>query len=286
MTMRHASKWSNHLYTPVPKHVQVQHVAKLAPTPVGVSLEELKEWIEKVGLPARPIKPLHHKAWLLGFSKQVDELWYTWNSQVMLLTFMPNKSFEQKRHVVAGFVPVKEHSVAPTKEGPFTDAWAEYRQKHGMSMPGGVNQATAAGTNTPVATTAVPRTTQGPIEERFKQQDLQIDSLKQVVTDLRQTVEQTQKSQSEFHQTVDKKMQGLQQDMQTQMQKMGETFEQSVYSAIHKQERQMNDSFRELKLLITQKPEAKKKARTSKPAKDSGEKEDDEGMDKEDDDDF
>eukprot|EP00438_Fugacium_kawagutii_P035289 Skav201140 [mRNA] locus=scaffold4217:208928:214363:- [translate_table: standard] len=247
----------------VPTHIQVQHIAKLAPTPVGVSQDELRKWIAKVGLDARPIKPLSHRAWLLGFATKVDTTWYTWNSQVMMLTFLPPRDQEVVKPVVAGHVPIKEETSSSNKMMLQSDPWAPYLAK----------QAMASGNLTPAAPPAASgnntgtRSTSGPVEERFKQQDAQIDNLKQAMSDLRSTVEQSAASQQEFRVQVQDKFQGLEKDVNSQLVKLGKSFESSLQSAMKQQDKQLSESFRELKLLFQNMPDPKKKARTQKPTK-------------------
>eukprot|EP00438_Fugacium_kawagutii_P003683 Skav206823 [mRNA] locus=scaffold3672:35337:40454:+ [translate_table: standard] len=183
------------------------------------------------------------------------------------------------QELAQGTIPHKDNGNGDSKEMLLNDDWADYRMRNGMPMNG--LTATASGSHAAGPATAPQpvRNTQGPIKDRFKQQDTQIDSLKQVVTELKQSVEQSQQENSAFKIGIEGKVLSFQSSMQSEMKRMGDSLEQSVENAMRRQDRQLNDSFRELKLLIQQRPEPKKKARVQKPHEQGEEEvEDDEAL--------
>lgn len=165
----------------VPKHVKVLHMAKLTPTPVGVSMDAIKQWLEQVNLPARPIKQLGQQTWLIGFSRKVEDRWWAWNGQVMMLNFLPEKDLVVAKPVVASAAPRVDNKTTQASYGDAspTDPWAEFRLKNGLPMPSNTKVGNAASSGAPNPQTN--RVTEGPIEQRFQQQDAQIDALKKAV---------------------------------------------------------------------------------------------------------
>eukprot|EP00438_Fugacium_kawagutii_P019780 Skav228862 [mRNA] locus=scaffold816:103186:109232:- [translate_table: standard] len=240
----------------VPKHIKVQYMAKLTPTPVGVSQNAVKEWLEQVGLSARPIKPLGRQTWLLGFAKQVDTQWWAWNGQVMMLNFLPNRDQSAPKPIVASSAPKNENreGTPGAADMPLADAWADFRLSNGMPMPSKWQTQTQM---TPKNVGNAPvRVTEGPIERRFQQQDQQIDALKKAVEGIKTSVDQVQARFTEVNK-----------DISQQMAQLSATFETTESNAMRKQDKQMADSFAELKVMfaqsqaVVQVPTPKKKAK-------------------------
>lgn len=199
----------------------VQHVAKLTPTPVGVSLNGLKQWLEQVGLSARPIKPLGRQTWLVGFAEKTETRWWSWNGQVMMLNFLPEKGTISQRPIVASAAPKGDakSARAVSKDGLSHDPWMEFRIKNGMSMPQRNTPESAAASST--STKNVARVTEGPIKQRFLQQDMQIDALKKAVQGIQTSVDDAQKQQHDFQTAVDGRFKALQKDVSNQINLLG-----------------------------------------------------------------
>lgn len=247
----------------VPKHVKILFMAKLNPTPVGVSQDELRKWLEQAKLQAKPIKPLGRQTWLLGFAKKTDEQWWTWNGQLMMLTFLPTRDAQNAKPVVASAaVKPEKHTQPSTASEPIVDAWADYRLKQGLPMPtqtAAKSTGLAGNSNQPV------RVTEGPIEHRFQQQDQAIESLKQAMGAIQSSVEATNQRQDEMATKVEQKFNNMERDMSVQLSKLGSTFEATVTAAMRKQDKQLSDSFQELKemMLASANANAPKKQKTT-----------------------
>eukprot|EP00438_Fugacium_kawagutii_P024669 Skav211349 [mRNA] locus=scaffold2448:58925:64111:- [translate_table: standard] len=242
----------------VPKHVQINHVAKLEPTPVGAGQEELRGWLESVSLRAKPIKPLGHKAWMLGFEAKPDSQWYMWNENMMLLTFFPKKPAQPSTPILAGSRKPTAANGGVGNDGMVLeeDAWATYREKQGMSnRPVGGN-ASVASSASGSATPAV-RVTQGPIEDRFTQQDARMDELAAAIGSMKQDMVSHVQEQKEHQKKLDEKVVTFQTSVTEQIQTMATSFEQSLQSAMKRQDRQLSD----LKALMKKQTTPKKKAK-------------------------
>lgn len=76
----------------VPAQIQVNFLAKVAPLPTGVTQESLRTWLEKLSIPAKPLKPLGPKAWMIGCATKFQEQWLAWDTDVILVTWLQEKN--------------------------------------------------------------------------------------------------------------------------------------------------------------------------------------------------
>eukprot|EP00438_Fugacium_kawagutii_P019046 Skav208713 [mRNA] locus=scaffold42:789146:793777:+ [translate_table: standard] len=247
-----------------PNHVVPSCFAKISPTPKGATMEDVAKWINRQGWEAKPIRPLGDSIWLVGFQDKLEETWATWNSQLMLISWLPKKDSKPESALVAGQVPKKSmHSVPNiTPEG---DAWAAFIAKNGSS---GLAVSSTAGQKASTAQ-QVARMPEGPIEDRFKKHDEQFASMQQAIETLNSRMETTQAEQQQFQSKVQVEFQKVDAGIKAQIQELSRSFGESVEKAMSKQDKQWNASFTssisELKQLILQRPIPKKKAKVTKP---------------------
>eukprot|EP00438_Fugacium_kawagutii_P010593 Skav235950 [mRNA] locus=scaffold530:60505:61194:- [translate_table: standard] len=218
--------------------------SKLTPTPEGASAGTIKQWISQMQMQARPIKPLGQRTWLLGFAEKTDNQWFLFNDQYMMLQFLPDRNEVKQAPIVVSTAPKHFGSTNKTSAGSAEDddPWAAYRKNKGIEPP-------PASSKRPVqvTTTPAPRVIQGPIEDRFQQQDKAIESMQHAIQSLQQQTEEQTKSQGAFQQAVEGKFKAIQNDMEKHINMVGKQFEDSMNRAMQKQDSQLSSCFSELK---------------------------------------
>ena len=252
----------------LPVSIQIKFTAKLAPTPLGVTFETVKELIDTKQWKARPIKPLGAQAWLLGFAEKVDESWISWNEKMLLLTWDIEKKQKELQTVLAGQQNLKFVAKHPIKLNE-DDPWASYIKKNG-STP--LSVANAVSSNPAV------RACEGPIEQRFKEQDVKINELKSTVNDMSKRLESAEQSRSDFKKEVADQFNDVRGQVKNQVDSLSKHFDATLERAMRRQDSQLEGSFAELKALILNKPLPAKKAKTEKPKRQGEDDDGDEGL--------
>lgn len=240
-----------------PVYVQINHMAKLSPTPTGASYEDVVQWIQKQGWDAKPVRPLGATQWMVGFSKVVDQTWATWNDQLMLLNWLPSRERKAPSALVAGNIP-KEQMATNNKVTDVPDPWQSY-----ITMNGSSGITAGSKSSIPAQSTQV-RMTEGPIEDRFKKQDQQISAMRDTLHSLAQRVDESQATQGNFQAAVKVELTNLEKNVQGKFNELSKSFEDSINKAMHRQDQQLATSFDELKAIMLNKATPPtKKAKTS-----------------------
>ena len=252
----------------IPVSIQIKFTAKLAPTPLGVTFETVKELIETKKWKARPIKPLGAQAWLLGFAEKIEESWISWNEKMLLLSWDSEKKDKGVQMVLAG---QQNLMLAPKSQpkGNDDDPWANYIRKNGSSP--------AAGANPSVPGQTI-RQCEGPIEQRFKEQDNKINELKSTMSDMSRRLESAEQGRTEFKAEVAAQFTEVQGQFKSQVDTLSKHFDSTLERAMRRQDTQLENSFAELKALILNKPLPAKKAKIEKPKKAGEDDNEDDGF--------
>eukprot|EP00435_Cladocopium_sp_Y103_P020001 s186_g4.t2 len=244
--------------------VQVNFTARIAPTPVGATFESVKDLLTQKSWKARPIKPIGADTWLVGFEIKPDESWFSWNGKMVLLSWEPEPKKRFVKTVIAGSLGSFHQSKAPTEQHD-DDPWAAWRKNQGI-MP----------SNDAPASSTVVRKCEGPIEQRFSEQDTQIKELKESMAKISERIDQSDAHRVEFSKKVEVQFEHVQTKVKDQMDTMPKHFDATLERALRRQDAQLENSFSELKALIMNKAVPAKKAKIEKPKKsEDGENEDD-----------
>ena len=247
----------------VPLQLVCVHFAKLAPTPIGATHDQVQEWLKEIAWKAKPVKPLGSSAWMIGAPEKFEATWASWNNQSLLLTWFPPKNLQEQKVVVAGGVKPKSnsHETVGSSQVPRleVDPWAAYVHQNGRKLDSERNGDDGK------SGTSGPRITTGPIEDRFAKQDQQIDSLKSSLQAMSNRLDLHEKKQDSFQKDIKSDIAKVKTDMTTQCQVMTSSFEETLNRSLRRQDQQLGDAFTELKALILGKAVPAKKAKTSKP---------------------
>ena len=249
----------------VPDMIAANYIAKLTPTPVGANAADVRNWLKQMKWPAKPLKPMGKDTWILGFSSQIDDQFVKWGESLMLLTWIPNKQQMRNQPIIAGDkpkpIPQKQWDGVTHDKG---DPWEQYMANTRGNAKPEANislQSSRAPGNTGVSQ----RVTDGPVEERFKKQDAQIDALRQSMQQMQDRVDQSAKDQKTFGEQVKQEFGQIRGEFTKALAHTTETFEKTLDTSLRRQDTQLHQAFTELKALFQSTPVPAKKAKTQKP---------------------
>lgn len=171
---------------------------------------------------------------------------------MVMLNFLPSKEETLPKPVVtsAARKPDAKSGTKTSTEAATLDPWADFRTRSGLPLKdiSNANGVHASGSQS----STQPRVTEGPIEQRFLQQDQQIETLKKAMQGIQATIDGVQASQNAFQTTVDSRFNTMEKDVSNQIKLLGVTFENTVTTAMRKQDKQLSDSLAEIKSLFAQ----------------------------------
>eukprot|EP00435_Cladocopium_sp_Y103_P067838 s63_g30.t1 len=156
---------------------------KLQPLPTGTDKHVLQEWSKQQQWPIRPLKPVGAKQWLVAAAGPPPKM-LLFNTQPLLVQEVTNKQPSATAAIAAG--PRPKASAKPTrgdqaaifKTGdPFMDPWTK-------PTTAGPDKGPPSGA--PAAST---RAVEGPVADKFQQQDVRIQAIEAAVGQL-QTAQQ------------------------------------------------------------------------------------------------
>lgn len=246
----------------VPNVSPVTNLYKLQPCPKGASAEIVSTWLGKQKIQARPLKALASTVWLIGASEIINERFFTWNGQSIMLSQVQSKYQSKPSPVIAGNVPqmkgngnLKSKKEVGGEEGILiTDPWANYTATTQGVPPVGRSSAVP---NT------IPRSVDAPTEARFKQTDNQIANLEKQVESLKQHVEKRDASDQAFQSNVTTEFANIRGEISQQVHSISAKFDQSLQHALSKQDAQIASGFDEVKQMLrcANQPNPQKKQR-------------------------
>ncbi len=252
---------------PCPDTIPVRWAYKLSPTPTAATVSDLKKWLLLLKWKAKPIKALGPKAWLVGANEKQEETFLSWNGQSILVTSVANGKKNFVSPVLAGHFPRQRNQTTNVFQtgNPFADPWAAYQPSQTSTQSAGMSH------NALKSTSAPNRQVEAPIEKRFQSQDAKIDELAVQITKLQSLQDTNQKEAIRFQTDVQKEFKAVRDEAQQQFDCLNRNFESSLEKAMSKQDRSMQQSFQELKLIMMNQPNPAKKAKATPPETKDGE---------------
>ena len=188
-------------------------------------------------MPGRPIKALSSTCWLAGCTKETQAApsFAQWNDQTVLIKRLETKYKGTGNPILAGPRQSRQTERPETKE---LDPWAQYIEKQGRPV---------ATPHTPAAQT---RNVQGPTEERFTQQQHQIDKLRDQITGLETRVTQGAETEKQHHEETQKRFKTMQEQVGTQLETMLTSLKTTIAGSVREQEQRKQSRFERLEELI------------------------------------
>ena len=242
----------------IPEVVNVTVVAKLSPTPVGASMDDIKKWLKQIGWKAKPMRPLKQDTWLLGFEERIEDQFVKWGDSTMLLTWLPDRKDFQKQVVIAGDVgkPSNHENKSDSQDG-LSDPWLAYINRQKMQTGGEGQRPSLAPAN--------PRSVDGPTESRFKKNEEHIDELRQSMQKISQRIQQQHENHNDLQSKVTVEFQAVRNEIAKSVADSTKAFEQTLDHSLRRQDSQFQSAFKELKAIIQASPIPAKKAKIAKP---------------------
>eukprot|EP00438_Fugacium_kawagutii_P006175 Skav207463 [mRNA] locus=scaffold3545:320845:326083:+ [translate_table: standard] len=225
---------------PVPQLIQSNLAFKLEPLPYGTNPKQLTEWGQAVGWVIKPVRPLGPKTWLVTCEQAPPQQILAWNGQPLLpIQLQSRQQKAQQSAIVAG--PRNQRNMQNRQPEPSgllnTDPWAVWAQNHPTQ-----HQHVAAATSS--------RAVQGPVEQKFQQQEAKIQNLEEKVTKLLDD----QSSQRQQLQRIEDVSSGIENRLGQQLTQavnaLKSELSQSFTQAIAQQSQQFDDNLRSIKALL------------------------------------
>ena len=244
----------------LPDTTPIQCLYKIQPIPVGAKVEDIAKWMKLHSWEGRPIKALNDRTWLVGSKVSFNREFLFWNEQSVLIKPVQSKAQHPISPVVAGHIPRQAEKPSGTSSAngsdPWnkTDPWARYTP---VSSNASVVQPRTA------APPAATRSVDAPTEARFQQQGEKVSQLAEAVKELQTKFDKREEESTRFEAQVHNEFALVRSEVSNQFSSMSKGFQVSMEKALEKQDRQMSQSFLELKQLIrmNNQPNPAKKAK-------------------------
>ena len=202
---------------------------------------------------AKPLKPLGGECWLIGATTKFDDVFGSWNQQVVMVSWLPPRNENMKNKVVmAATKPIHEMVGSDQIDSlQVNDPWSQYKVTTNNSIK-------QDGRNS-----GPPRSIDGPIEQKFQSQGNQISTLQTQVEHISKQLEKQVQDHGEMKQSVHQEFCKIREETSRGLSDMQKSFDESLHKALQNQDLQLTRNFSELKNLILQKPNPMKKAKTA-----------------------
>ena len=257
----------------IPSQVSSKYLFKLAPVPVGAKISDVQAWLKSNSWAAKPIRALAAGTWLCGSEEKFDSSFSQWNQQTILVTWIQPKVHKQPWVLAGPTAQFKTTSKAKQESDglpPLTlDPWNNYKpidmqQKTPVAMP-----------------PAVSRKVEAPIEERFSAQqkdlekvrenaDKEMSLIRDQMKELQTHMQETRSTMETHQKNVQEEFKSVRAETQKQFHDMNSTFQETLTTALSKHDQAISSQLTELKLLLTGRPNACKKAKVAKPGDPAG----------------
>ena len=252
----------------MPSQIACKHLFKIAPVPIGAKHAEVQAWLTSNGWDARPLQALTGSTWLCGTADVFEADFAQWNQQTILLKWIQQKASHQP-WLLAGstaqFQTVSKTQSSASKDLPplTLDPWNNYQPIHMAAKP---NAALPP---------AVTRKLEAPIEDRFASQQKDFEKLREDTTkqlaemcdkmnDVGSQIQDSNTKMIAYQKNVESEFKQIKAETQKQFHDMNQAFSSTLDAALTKQDKSISSQLTELKLLLTGKPNACKKARVAK----------------------
>lgn len=250
----------------VPSLITPNYTYKITPVPLGATFDHIQKWLDLQKWKAKPVRSLSNQVWIVAADAPIEAQFAQWNGETLLVKpILPKR--DRQPVIVAGAIPKpKVHDANLGKMPLKEDPWERYRA---------LNPTSHGSTPAPsIISQPVQRKIEGPIETKFEQQQLEIQTLKdsakemqvlkQDITEIQKALQVQSKNHDALRQDVTVERQKIRHETKEQMKTLSDTFQESLAQSLAQQDRQLMRQFDDLKELL-QRPGAAKKAKATPP---------------------
>lgn len=232
----------------VPTSIPATYLFRIQPLPIGMSAEAVEQFTKDQGWPTRALKALGQDTWLVAAELECGKTWLRLNDQVVLVKTVQQASQRPKPVVLAGTKPqsTMKDQESNKSNDPWdqskNDPWMKYRPLSGMQAS---SQGAASSSGSHQLTLGDPS-----LAKKLHEQDTHIKTLQQTVQDLKVMQQKAEGAAVAMQNDMDNKFQKIRSDVSGQMQTLSTQFQQSLTTALAKQDAQIGHGFEELKALF------------------------------------
>lgn len=266
----------------LPQIVLANHLFKIAPTPLGSTLEQVQTWLSAQTWDAKPVKPLSGNCWLCVSERKFDTVFAQWNGSPVLIKWIEDKkdhapiilAGDVQRKALANVTESVRSAGNVAASNPVEDPWSAW-----ISSKGGTGHGSSGmqGRSTPVV--QPPRKLESPIEDRFARHDSAVQDLKQhtehelgmlkeSIAKIERSIEMQNANIQSNQELTNAEFKSLRTETSQQLEALTGAFTESLKSTIAAQETQLATQFAELKDMIKRRTGSAKTG-TSPPQKKS-----------------
>eukprot|EP00438_Fugacium_kawagutii_P033968 Skav229533 [mRNA] locus=scaffold451:267843:272915:+ [translate_table: standard] len=229
--------------------VQIQHLYKVQPVPVGVTQEQVTEWAANLGWKVRVVKKLGRDAFLLGTDTAPPHPHLSLNGTVVLIKQVTSqKASAPASALVAGprqmpVKEIKEHDTAPMEL--LSDPWAPWalqRAQQGLSTMAASPASARSSAKTDASLEGPIAQKFAAIEQRMQAQDQEMQKLTQDCQQLSQAMQSTHAQVT----AVDRKVSGIEQHMQQFQRDVSASVESAIVRGLSSQDQKLDQKFEKL----------------------------------------
>ena len=223
-----------HPGSPPPAQTGGDLLFKVEGLPFGTTQDTMIAWAAQYRWSCRPIKALGPQAWLLRSSDPAPSGFVLFNSTPILIRQVEQKPAHSERIMLG---PRSKISRQPIDTVSIQDPWANWNKSPGAAA---------------AASHAAPRSTDGPIEARFKAQEERLAQFQQELDQLSQAHTKHAKEVSDQFDKADRRDKQNMQQMEKNVAQMRHDMEGAIVNAISMHTKSVDSKFQELKQLFLQ----------------------------------
>eukprot|EP00434_Breviolum_minutum_P028983 symbB.v1.2.025641.t1/scaffold2503.1/size77562/2 len=221
----------------VPDRRHMPFLAKVKPFPHGTTHDDIVGWLNTIKMEARPLKSLGPDTWLIAMVNKPKIDFVDYNGNVVLFKLL-DKNKPQSAVVLAGTVPQPSGQAQGND-----DPWKDWNDPWSDRSGGGSRPKTTT-------SSTVSRVIDPPIASRFQQYEDQLDALKTSITTIKEDLQASKTTQKQDIAMVNGRLDNMDANLNSGLQTLANTFEQSLATALSNQDRQMRSGFDDLKNLL------------------------------------
>ena len=231
----------------VPPVLVTHFLAKVSPTPIGASMDNVRAWLQSQGIQGKPVKALGSSAWMISTVDRPKRGFLTWGSNSILISPITPWGEKAKPTVVAGQARVQHFLQVPDDsfEDPLqsADPWAVWTPSSSASSSSAVTRdSSSSGLS-------------GPIQSQMPQQT-EISMLKDRLTTLESQGEQRYKTDQAWKANMTRDMKAVKSEIRQDLQTFQTSYESSLTKALQQTEsklgKSMNDAIAQLQQFMVQ----------------------------------
>ena len=221
----------------VPPVIVTHYLAKVSPTPIGASTDNVRTWLQSQGIQGKPVKALGSSAWMISTVDRPKRGFLTWGSNSILISPITPWSEKAKPTVVAGQARI-QHALLGSDD-PFEDSlqsadpWATWTPSSSASSSSAVTRdSSSSGLS-------------GPVQSQVNTHQTEISMLKDRLTTLESQAEQREKTDQAWKANMTRDMKAFKSDIRQDLQTFQSSYESSLTKALQQTESKLGQNMQD-----------------------------------------